>query len=223
MIAVAGPQAGPRDRGPALRGLVHAAALPLTLAMGVVLVALAPSAGSRTAVALYAACACALFAASAAYHLTPWAGRRRRILGRVDRAGIFLLIAGTYTPFALLGLQGTTRVIALSAVWTAAIGGVLLRVVGRPIPRWLDVVLYLALGWTAVAIAPPLLAGAGIPALVLAAAGGLAYTVGAIVYATRWPDPFPRVLGFHEVFHLLTVAAFATQNVGVWLLVYGVG
>jgi hemolysin III len=208
---------------PLLRGVVHAGALPLALAAGIVLVALAPGGGARMAVALYAASACALFAASAAYHLMPWSGRRRLILQRLDHAGIFAIIAGTYTPFVILGLEGTTRAVVLAVVWSVACAGILLRALWIPAPRWPFLILYLGLGWTAVMILPQLLAGAGLPAVVLALIGGGLYSLGALVYATRRPNPAPRVLGFHEVFHVLTVAAFATQNVAIWLLVLGVG
>ena len=123
----------------------------------------------------------------------------------------------------VLGLDGTTRAAVLASVWIAALGGATVRLLARPAPTWLFVVLYLALGWTAVSVLPALLGGAGPPAVVLALVGGGLYSLGALVYVWRRPNPAPRVLGFHEVFHILTVIAFATQNVGVWLLVYGVG
>jgi len=206
---------------PALRGMIHAGAVPLVLATGVVIVALAPSSGARLALALYAVSATALFSISASYHLSEVGGLARRVLRRLDHAGIFVIIAGTYTPFLALALSGGTRIATLSVVWGAAAAGVAIRLLWDGAPRWLVVGLYLALGWTALLVFPQLLAGAGLPAIVLAIVGGGIYTLGAIVYALRQPDPLPRVLGFHEVFHILTVAAFACLDVGVWLLVHG--
>lgn len=213
----------PRMRPPALRGKVHAACLPLVAAAGIVLVVLAPGAAARGSVAVYGACAVALFAASSAHHLLTSAGRPSRLAERADHAAIFLIIAGTYTPFVILGLGGATRVSVLTAIWVAAAGGAAVRLLACPAPRWLFALLYLTLGWTALSVLPALLSGAGPPAVVLAFVGGGFYSLGALVYVWRRPDPAPRVLGFHEVFHILTVIAFATQNVGVWLLVYGVG
>ncbi len=219
--AMGAPSVDPRP--PRLRGMVHAASLPLVVAAAVVLTVLAPGAGARASVAVYGVCAVALFAASSAHHLLSSAGRPSRLAQRADHAAIFLIIAGTYTPFVILGLDGATRAAVLASVWIAAVGGATVRLLARPAPTWLFVVLYLALGWTAVSVLPALLGGAGPPAVVLALVGGGLYSLGALVYVWRRPNPAPRVLGFHEVFHILTVIAFATQNVGVWLLVYGVG
>lgn len=206
---------------PALRGHVHAAALPAVLAAGIVLVALAPTAGARVASALYLAAGCALFGASAAYHLLRRPGRAGRVLRRLDHSGIYLVIAGTYTPFAVLALGGAARAAVLAVVWGGALAGIALRFLWEGSPRWVEVPLFMVLGWTAAFVVPDLLSGAGVAAFVLVAAGGGVYSLGAVVFATRWPNPAPRVLGFHEVFHLLTVAAFVTQYVGVSLVVYG--
>lgn len=205
---------------PRLRGVVHAGALPLVIAAGIVMIALAPGALERVSAVTYATGAVLLFAASAAFHLVRHDGVRR-VLGRVDHAAILVLVAATYTPFILLGLDGGRRITLIAIVWAAASTGVLVRAVWASPPRWLLVVVALGLGWAAVPFLGDLFAGAGIAAMVLAASGGALYSVGAAVYAARRPDPWPAVLGFHEVFHMITVAAFAAQNVGVWLLILG--
>ena len=144
----------PRMRPPALRGKVHAACLPLVAAAGIVLVVLAPGAAARGSVAVYGACAVALFAASSAHHLLTSAGRPSRLAERADHAAIFLIIAGTYTPFVILGLGGATRVSVLTAIWVAAAGGAAVRLLACPAPRWLFALLYLTLGWIALSVLP---------------------------------------------------------------------
>jgi hemolysin III len=203
-----------------LRGKIHAGVVPLVAATGTILIVLAPSTQARIAAALYVLCALTLFTASATHHLNRWSGRARRVAHRLDHAGIFLIIAGTYTPYVVLGLDGATRVVVLGVVWGAALAGVGLRLASVPTPRWVSIGLYVALGWTAAFVFPQLLSGVGVPSTVLALVGGGLYSVGAIVYATKRPNPLPRTVGFHEVFHLLTVAAFASLDVGVWLVLY---
>lgn len=216
MTGIPAPAATP----PRMRGVLHAATVPLCLAAGIVLVALAPSATSRAAVAVYAATAVALFAVSAVYHLRRSAPSRFHVLQRLDHANIYLIIAGTYTPFAVLALQGAARTAILACVWAGAALGVALHVAWVRPPVWLTTPLYIALGWIAAFVIPELLRGAGVAAVVLGIVGGGLYTVGALVYATRRPNPFPAAFGFHEVFHALTIAAFATQYVAISLLVY---
>ena len=213
---------GGRDIAPTprLRGAIHAGVVPLVAATGIALIVLAPSLEARLAAALYAVCALTLFATSATHHLNRWGERAGGAVRRFDHAGIFLIIAGTYTPYVVLGLEGATRAIVLGAVWAAALAGVGLKLVNAPTPRWLSVALYIALGWMAALVFPQLLAGVGVPSIVLALVGGGLYSIGAIVYATKRPNPFPRTLGFHEVFHLFTVAAFASLDVGVWLVLH---
>lgn len=205
---------------PRMRGLLHAGALPLCVAAGIVLIALAPDPGSRAAASIYAATACALFGVSAVYHTWRGSPVLRRVLRRVDHANIYLIIAGTYTPFAALALTGSTRAAILWCVWGGAAAGVALHLFWSHPPVWLTTPLYIGLGWIAALAIPQLMDGAGVAAVVLAIVGGALYTLGGLVYATRRPDPFPRVFGFHEVFHTLTVVAFTTQYVAVSVVVY---
>ncbi|KWX00510.1 DNA-binding protein [Carbonactinospora thermoautotrophica] len=205
---------------PRLRGWLHAAAFPLVLVAGIVLVWLAPSTPARVAAAVYAVASALLFGVSAAYHRGRWSPRTREMLRRFDHSNIYLLIAGTYTPMALLALEGTTRVTVLAVVWAGAIIGVLFRVLWIGAPRWLYTPLYIALGWVAAFVLPPLLEGAGVTSVVFAVVGGVLYSVGGLVYGLRRPDPSPRWFGFHEVFHAFTLAAYAAQYVAVSLVTY---
>jgi hemolysin III len=173
----------------------------------------------RFAVWVYAAALAAMFGASALYHRFPWRSAGRRLWARrVDHAMIFVFIAGTYTPFALLALTGTTQVAVLVAVWAGAVLGLVLNLVWIHAPRGISAVAYLAVGWVGV-VAIPELFEAGVAPAVLCAVGGGLYTLGALAYATTWPNPFPAWFGFHEVFHLLVVAAAVTQFVAVSLVV----
>ncbi|MEV5892193.1 PAQR family membrane homeostasis protein TrhA [Nonomuraea fuscirosea] len=205
---------------PRLRGWLHTGALPVTLIAGFVLVALGPTLQARAAAAVYAVTSALLFGISATYHRSELGPRLAEFLRRVDHANIYLIIAGTYTPFALLALDGAPRVAVLSIIWAGALAGVLFRVLWMNAPRWLYTVLYLALGWTAVFVMPQLLEGAGLAAVVLVAVGGVFYSAGAVVYGLRRPDPSPRWFGFHEVFHAFTVAAYLVQYIAVSIVVY---
>jgi len=205
---------------PRLRGWLHAASAPLTLAAGVVLVALSPTASTRLGSAVFATSAVVLFTVSAVYHRGTWSPRAFRFLRRFDHANIFLLIAGSYTPFTLLLLHGMDRVLLLATVWTGAVLGVLFRVLWNDAPRWLYTPIYLALGWAAVFYFGDFVDRASTAVLVLMALGGGLYTLGGLVYGFRRPNPFPRWFGFHEVFHTLTVAAFASHYAGVCIATY---
>jgi hemolysin III len=212
---------------PRLRGWLHLATVPLTLAAGVVLVVLSPTATTRLGSAVYAVCSVLLFTVSAVYHRGRWSPRVRAVLQRFDHANIFLFIAGTYTPFSLLLLRGVDRVVMLSVIWGGAVLGVGFRVLWLRAPRWLYTPIYIALGWAAVFFVPQLAAGAerygvglGAAVLALIATGGALYTVGGVVYGFKRPDPWPRWFGFHEVFHTLTILAFVTHYVGVSLATY---
>jgi hemolysin III len=212
---------------PRLRGWLHLASAPLTLAAGVVLVALSPTATTRLGSAVYAASSVLLFTVSAVYHRGRWSPRVGAVLQRFDHANIFLLIAGTYTPFSLLLLRGTDRVVMLSVVWGGALLGVGFRVLWLGAPRWLYTPIYIALGWAAVFFLPQLAAGSerlgvtlGAVVLTLVLLGGALYTLGGVVYGFKRPDPWPRWFGFHEVFHTLTILAFFTHYVGVSIATY---
>jgi hemolysin III len=205
---------------PKLRGWMHAASAPLTLAAGIVLVVLSPTASTRIGSAVFATSALVLFTVSGIYHRGTWSPKVWRFLRRFDHANIFLLIAGSYTPFTLLLLQGADRVVLLSVVWTGAVLGVLFRVVWNDAPRWLYTPIYIALGWAAVFYFGDFVDTASTAVLVLMAVGGGLYTLGGVVYGIKRPDPFPRWFGFHEVFHTLTIAAFVSHYVGVSIATY---
>jgi hemolysin III len=212
---------------PKLRGWLHAASTPLILAAGIVLICLSPTATTRIGSALYATTALLLFGVSAIYHRGTWSPRVWRFLNRFDHANIFLLIAGSYTPFSLILLDGLNRVLMLSVVWGGALLGVAFKLFWPTAPRWLSAPIYIALGWAAVFFIPAFFDGAlalglgiGVAVFVLIAVGGALYTVGGLVYGFQWPDPSPRWFGFHEVFHSFTIAAFVAHYVGVSLATY---
>jgi hemolysin III len=212
---------------PRLRGWLHLGIAPLTLAAGVVLVWLAPTPATKIGSAVFTGSALVLFSVSAIYHTGTWSPRTWAFLRRFDHANIFLLIAGSYTPFSLLLLHGTERVALLATVWTGAVLGVLFRVFWTDAPRWLYVPIYVALGWAAVFFIPSFFSGAtrlglgiGIATFTLIVVGGALYTCGGVVYGFQRPNPSPRWFGFHEVFHTFTVLAFVAHYVGVSLATY---
>jgi hemolysin III len=205
---------------PKLRGWLHAATSPLALAAGVVLIVLAPTAPAAAAAAAYAVTSVVLFTTSAIYHRGTWSPVAEGRLKRFDHANIFLLIAGSYTPFGVLALSGDTRIAVLSAVWGTALLGVLFRVFWVDAPRWLYTSLYLGLGWAAGFFVPQLIHGAGVAAFALIVAGGLLYTFGGVVYGLKRPNPSPKWFGFHEIFHACTVAAFTCQYIAASFVVY---
>jgi hemolysin III len=198
------------DARPRFRGTSHQWAFLVAVVAGALLVAFAPDARSRLACAIYAATVAGLFGVSATYHRVRWrSAAARRWMRRADHSMIFLLIAGTYTPFAVLVLHGAVATAVLATVWAGALGGIVLKLTWIDAPKWLTAAVYVALGWVAVVAVPQLLRTLGDTGTALMALGGVLYTVGAIVYATRRPDPWPRTFGFHEVFHALTIAAAA--------------
>jgi hemolysin III len=205
---------------PRLRGWLHAGAVPVALVAGVLLVMLSPTEASRVGSAIFATAALANFAISAAMHRGRWQPRTATTLRRLDHASIFLVIAGTYTPFAVLMLSGEPRVILLSIAWAGAALGVGFRLYWTDAPRWFFTLIYLALGWAAIFFIGDFLAYPGAGVLVLIVLGGLFYTVGAVTYGLRRPNPFPGWFGFHEVFHTLTIAAFVSHYVGVSIITY---
>jgi hemolysin III len=205
---------------PSLRGVFHQYAFFAALAGGLTLVALAEGARARFAVAVYAFALAAMFGASALYHRAPWRSARARAWARrVDHSMIFLFIAGTYTPFALLAFTGAVPAVVLACVWGGAALGVVLNVSWIDAPKWVTAPVYLLVGWVGVIAAPQLFTEVNLASAVLVVVGGVLYTLGAVAYATHWPDPFPTTFGFHEVFHVLVVAAAATQFVAISLVV----
>jgi hemolysin III len=205
---------------PQLRGVSHQWAFFISLVVGVVLVIQAPAGRATLAAAVYAACVALLFGISALYHRVTWQESSRRWMRRLDHSAIFLMIAGTYTPFALLVLDGTLADVVLAVVWAGALGGIVLKLLWIDAPKWLAALIYVLLGWVAVAVTPDLFGELGITAGVMVALGGLFYTVGAVVYALRRPDPIPTVFGYHEVFHALVIAAAALQYavIAFWVI-----
>ena len=207
---------------PRLRGWLHAGMAPLAVAAGIVLIALAPTTPARIAAAVFSVTAWLLFGTSAVYHRGNWSPRVAAVLKRMDHSNIFLIIAGTYTPFSLL-LPRHQAVQMLLIVWSGAVAGVLFRVFWVGAPRWLYTPIYVALGWVAVFYMGPLLHFGGPAIVALIATGGVLYTLGAVVYGIKRPNPSPRWFGFHEIFHTLTVAAFAVHYVAASMTVYGAG
>jgi hemolysin III len=192
---------------PRLRGLLHAYAFWFAAVAAAVLVALAPNAQARVAAAIYGAGLCSLFAASGLYHRWRWSPRWKPLLRRVDHSTIYLFIAATSTPIAMLVLDGTIRVVVLATVWTGAALGIAFALAWIDAPRLLTAATYLAVGWAGVVAVPQLLTKVGVAAFVLFLVGGVLYSAGATIYAMRRPNPWPRVFGFHEIFHLLVIAA----------------
>jgi len=208
------------DVRPRLRGVFHEWAFFAALAAGAMLVVLADGALATFSSWIYALALAAMFGASALYHRFPWKSAARRVWARrLDHSMIFVFIAGTYTPFALLRFEGTTQWLVLVMVWSGAALGLVIELVWLDSPRWLSAAAYLIVGWVGVLAIPQIFSAVGIGGAVLLMVGGALYTIGAVIYATQWPNPFPRTLGFHEIFHLLVVAAAASQFVAVSLVV----
>jgi len=205
---------------PKLRGWLHAATAPLTLVAGVVLIALSPDVATRIGSAIFAASALVLFTVSAVYHRGTWSPKVWAFLQRFDHANIFLLIAGSYTPFTLLLLEGRDRTVLLTVVWVGAALGILFRLFWVAAPRWLYTGIYIGLGWAAIFYFDDFVAHSSTAVLILMAVGGGLYTLGGLVYGLKRPNPSPTWFGFHEVFHTLTIAAFVTHYVGISIATY---
>jgi hemolysin III len=199
---------------PKLRGVFHELGFYAALGLGIALVLTAEAGRPRTAATVYAACVAACFGASALYHRPTWRPRARAWLARLDHAGVYLLIGGTYTPFGLLVMSTGWAVPVLSIVWGGALAAILLKVFWLRAPKWLSASIGIALGWVAAAAFSQLLK-LQLAALILVVAGGLLYTAGAIIYARQRPDPVPHVFGYHELFHVLTVAAAGCQYAAI--------
>ena len=193
---------------PRLRGVSHEWAFFVSLVLGAGLIVAADTPKATLAVAIYAVSLSALFGTSALYHRVDWKRpNARRWMRRLDHTMIFFLIAGTYTPFALLVLDGALSTAILVAVWVGALAGTIVEMIWIEAPKWVTSIIYLLLGWVAIAAFPELWTELGVAGTLLVASGGLLYTVGAVIYATQRPDPNPAVFGYHEVFHLFVIAA----------------
>ncbi len=205
------------DAKPTWRGWIHAGTFPVALVAGIVLLIVADGAAATWSSAVFMTTSLLLFGISATYHRFTWSDRTRILLKRLDHANIFLLIAGTYTPLAVLALPPDKGYLLLGLVWAGAALGIGFRVFWIGAPRWAYVPLYLLLGWAAVLYMGDLFA-ADAAMMVLVIAGGLAYTAGAVIYGMKKPNPVPGVFGFHEIFHALTVIAFLCHWTGILLV-----
>ena len=205
---------------PMLRGWSHLVSVPVALAGAITLVVI--SGGDITrhiSLAVYGVCLVLLFAVSASYHRGPWSVKTRRVWGRLDHATIFLAIAGTYTPVVVNVLSGWQSIVLLTVIWVLAGSGVIVATTGIPLPRWAVVALYIAVGWTVVFFLPALADRIHSSGLIVLGVGGALYSAGAIVYALRRPRLWPGVFGFHEVFHILVIAASAVYFVFIMVTI----
>lgn len=205
---------------PKLRGLVHLIMSPISLVVGIVLITLATELRGRITLGVFTITAVTLFTCSALYHRVGWSKKYKAVWRRIDHANIPILIAGTYTPFAIFLLDSSQAKILLSVVWSGAILTALLRITWLTAPRWLYVIAYIALGWAAVAYMPEFLASGGVLVFLLILLGGLLYSSGAIIYALKRPNFSPRWFGFHELFHSFTAGAFIAHLVAAILVVF---
>lgn len=196
---------------PRLRGVLHQRAFVVSLLAGALLVATARTHKATLAMAVFAVSVSALLGVSALYHRGDWTATVRKRLRRLDHSMIFLLIAGTYTPFALLVLHGGLARTLLIGVWAAAIAGSAAELLLADASKWIMAIVCIGLGWVSVIAMPDIVSGIGLTGGMLLAAGGVAYTAGAVIYAMQRPNPVPAVFGYHEVFHLLVVVAIALQ------------
>jgi hemolysin III len=205
---------------PMLRGCTHALAVPPALAGAITLVAVSGGdLARRISLAVYGLSLVLLFAVSAMYHRGPWSMRTRRVWGRLDHATIFVAIAGTYTPVVVNVLRGWQSIVLLTVIWVLAAAGATVAATGIPLPRGVTVGLYIAVGWTVIFFMPALAERIHGSGLLVLAIGGALYSAGAIVYALRWPRLWPRVFGFHEMFHVLVIAASAVYFVFITVTV----
>ena len=206
-----------------MRGVLHQWAFLVAIPLGIALGLTADGARAKVAAAVFGGSVVVMFGASALYHRVLWSPRVRMWLRRLDHAAIYGLIAGSYTPIGLLVLRGDLRVVVLSLVWGGAAAAVLLKLFWPGAPKWSSAVLAIALGWIGIGVFPQLVlrAGAGAAALILL--GGVCYTLGAIAYATRRPDPRPAVFGYHEIFHALVIGAVALQYAAMAFFVLRLG
>jgi hemolysin III len=204
---------------PALRGWLHEKTFLVAVPAAILLVVVANGIPATISAAIYGLGFCALYGVSGNYHRRNWAPEVRLRMQRLDHGTIFVMIAGTYTPLCVLVLDGWVRVILLAAVWVGALGGLVLAITDIARKRWIGAVFYIALGWAAVFALPQLVDGLSTTQLVLILVGGILYTVGAAVLASRWPDPHPATFGYHEVWHVFVVVASICHYVVIWQIV----
>jgi hemolysin III len=202
---------------PTWRGWIHLSTLPIAIAAGIVLILLARGVPATVSSAVFVTSSILMFGISGTYHRFNWSPRTKKVLKRLDHANIFLLIAGTYTPIAVLALPADKAQTLLIAIGIGTVIGIAMRVLWVGAPRWSYVPIYLGLGWAAVMYLPDLVA-ANLAMMVLVLVGGLAYTVGGVVYGLKWPNPSAKNFGFHEIFHALTVIAFLCHWTAVLLV-----
>jgi len=205
---------------PRLRGWLHAGTAPLALVAGIVLVCLAPTAAGVLGASVFLAASVLLFGTSGIYHRGTWGARGEAIMRRLDHANIYVFIAASYTPMALILLDGTSRVVLLTLIWSAALGGLLFRMFWLAAPRWLYTALYLVMGWAALGWLVAFYRSGGAAVLILILAGGVCYSAGAVVYGRKRPNPSPTWFGFHEIFHAGTIAGFVCHYVAISMIIY---
>lgn len=206
-----------------MRGWLHAYAFGVAIIGGIVLCTLAatrPGWSPLISCAIYSVTVCGLFGISALYHRKVWGARGYQIMKRLDHSMIFVFIAGTYTPICVLLLPSGKAFVLLTVVWAGALSGVALKLVWPTGPKWLSVPLYIALGWVAVFVLPDILRYGGVAALVLMLAGGVVYSVGAVFYAAKWPNPWPTTFGHHEFFHACTLAAAICHHIAIYFALF---
>jgi hemolysin III len=208
---------------PALRGVLHQLAFVLAVAVAPFAIIGAQGTGRTFAAAVFAVSVVVCLGTSALYHRVSWTPRRRLWMRRADHAGVYLLIAGTYTPVSLYAMKGAWRPAVLAVVWGGALAAIVLKFVWVGAPKWLAAAIGIGLGWVAAVALPQLVDHLHPAAFVLLVAGGLAYTAGAVIYARRRPDPRPAVFGYHELFHALTIVAVACQYVAIAFFIVRVG
>jgi len=208
---------------PKWRGVLHQAAFVVAVGLAPLLILTADGGRAQFAAAVFAGSVIACFGASALYHRVTWKPRARLWMRRIDHAGVYLLIAGTYTPVSMLVLRGAWRPVVLTIIWAGAAAAIVLKFVWVGAPKWLAAAIGIALGWVAVVVLPQLVGRVNLAAVILLVAGGLAYTLGAIVYVRRRPDPVPAVFGYHELFHALTIVGVACQYVAIAFFIVRAG
>ncbi|MCG5434709.1 PAQR family membrane homeostasis protein TrhA [Micromonospora foliorum] len=214
----------PVDIGkPRMRGWLHTYAFFVALVCGIVLCSIAatrPGWAPLVSCLIYSLTVCGLFGTSALYHRRVWSERGYQVMRRMDHSMIFVFIAGTYSPLCAMLLAPRPATVMLALVWGGALAGVAVKVIWPHAPRWVSAPLYLALGWVAVAMLPEILHGGGVAALVLLIAGGAIYSIGAVFYALRRPNPWPTVFGHHEFFHACTLLAALCHHIAIYFALF---